>query len=101
MATQKGFVSIVQCLISSGAHINALDGVSNLYKVRILFVILYLLMQYEATSLHYAVQINHGILVQYLVTSGADIDAIGHVSFSIFHQHGLHLLIQVFHCNYV
>ena len=72
---------MVKCLITSGADINAVNNVSCTYfcfyhcNHNLLYTI-----QDNVTPLHYASLQGHCSIVEYLITSGADINAVNHVS---------------------
>ena len=72
---------MVKCLITSGADINAVNNVSCTYfcfyhcNHNLLYTV-----QDNVTPLHYASLQGHCSIVEYLITSGADINAVNHVS---------------------
>ena len=87
---------MVKCLITSGADINAVDNVSSMlccyhynhYNHNVLYTI-----QDNETALHYASREGHCSIVKYLISSGADINAVSYVScIFCFYPHNVYYL---------
>ena len=76
-ATYDGHCSVVECLITSGADVNAIDIVS---LILCIYYTESLHHQIRKTSLHIAADEGHDSVVQCLITSGADVNAIDIVS---------------------
>ena len=83
---------MVKCLITSCADINAIDDVSCIFcfyhcNHDILYTI-----QNNYTALHHASREGHCSIVEYLITSGADINAVSNVScIFCFYPHNDHV----------
>ena len=87
---------MVECLITSGADINAVNDVGcMLYFYRCNHNVLYVFtIQYNVTPLHYASQEGHSATLECLITSGADVNAVDDVScmYICFYPHNLYCL---------
>ena len=54
-----------------------------------------MMLQFQATPLHFAAQNGHGSIVEYLITSGAKVNAVDNVSFLLVYlTHNIMLQFQ-------
>ena len=72
---------MVKCLIISGADINAVDDVSCIFRFYHCYHNVLYTIQDNYTALHDASLQGHCSIVEYLITSGADINSVSNVSF--------------------
>ena len=74
IAALKGYFSVVECLIKSGADVNLVEMIVSL----LIFIEhdYYFIVQTQSTPLHTAVFNGHTSIIELLLKSGADINAV-------------------------
>ena len=76
-----GHISVVECLIESGADVNCVEKLVSLFSSGMIINFINVIIQTQSTPLHMAVLQNHISIIKYLITSGAGINAVDKVCF--------------------